>query len=195
MNKFLLILSIATLTFSCADGTKKTNKTVTDNSVVEENSIEKPLIALADFDSKAGQWVNKEIQVEGIVDHVCKHGGKKILLVNDEGDVHIESETRFDDALVGSEITVNGVVTEFIVDEAYLLKKEEDHIQNHKEGTDSKDVYDEKMKHLQDYRDEMKEANVDHLSFYSLDYLSHEVLKEGEVEEEETEEPEIKKEK
>ncbi len=175
MKKFILIFGIIALTISCADATKKTDEIATDNTEVTEKSIEKPLIALADFDSKAGEWVAKEVQVKGIVDHVCKHGGKKILLVNDEGDVHIESETRFDDALVGSEITVNGVVTEFRVDEAYLLQKEEDHIQNHKEGTDSKDVYDEKMQHLQDYRDEMKEANVNHLSFYSLDYISHKV--------------------
>ena len=175
MKKLILILSLIALTISCADATKKTDNESSNDKDVIENSTEKPLIALAEFDSKAGEWVNKEVQVKGIVDHVCKHGGKKLLLVNDNGDVHVESEERFNDALVGSEITVNGIVTEFRVDESYLLKKEEDHIQNHKEGTDSKDVYDEKMQHLQDYRDEMKEANVDHLSFYSLDYVSHKI--------------------
>jgi len=178
MKKTFLILSIVMLTISCADGTNKTDKKASNDKAVVENSTEKPLLALADFDSKAGEWVNKEVQVKGIVDHVCKHGGKKLLLVNDDADVHVDSETRFDDAMVGNEITVNGVVTEFRVDEAYILKKEEDHIQSHKEGTDSEDVYKEKMEHLQSYRDQMKEASVDHLSYYSLDYISHEVVKE-----------------
>lgn len=174
MKKIVLIASFLMLFISCADATKKKD--------TEVDTKAKPQMALADFDAKAGKYLDKEIQVKGIVDHVCKHGGKKLLLVNDDADVHIESDTRFDDALIGDEITVNGVVTEFRVDEAFLLQKEEDNIQNHKEGTDSKDVYDEKMKHLQDYRDQMKADKVDHLSFYSLDYVSHEVIKAGENE-------------
>lgn len=183
MKKVLILVSFLAVMISCADASKKKDKEVA-------NDVEKTLIALADFDTTAGDYIDKEVQVKGIVDHVCKHGGKKILLVNDDADVHIESETRFDDALMGSEILVNGVVTEFRVDEAYLLKKEEDHIQSHKEGADSEEAYNEKMEHLQAYRDLMKEESVDHLSYYSLDYVSHEVIKEGEekAEEEETEE-------
>lgn len=180
MKKVLLLVSFLAVMFSCADASKKKDKEVT-------NEVETALIALADFEEKAGEFIGKEVQVEGIVDHVCKHGGKKILLVNDDADVHVDSETRFDDALVGSEITVTGIVTEFRVDEAYLLKKEEDHIQNHKEGTDSEDVYNEKMEHLQAYRDLMKEENADHLSYYSMDYVSHEVIKEGEKKHDEEE--------
>ncbi len=177
MKKILIIIGFLALFISCADATKKKDK---ENTEVTE----KPMIALVDFDTKAGDFVDKEVQIKGIVDHVCKHGGKKLLLVNDEGDVHVDSETRFDDALVGDEITVNGVVTEFRVDEAFILQKEEDHIQNHKEGKDSKEVYDEKMEHLQAYRDQMKEEKADHLSFYSLDYISHEVIKAIKTEEE-----------
>jgi len=180
MNKALIIISFLAIIFSCADASKKKDKEATDIAEITEI----PIIALADFDEKAGDWLAKEVQVKGIVDHVCKHGGKKILLVNDDADVHVDSETRFDDDLTGSEIRVNGMVTEFRVDEAYLLQKEEDHIQSHKEGADSDDVYKEKMEHLQAYRDLMKEEGVDHLSYYSLDYVSHEVVKEEETPEE-----------
>lgn len=181
MKKVLLVVSFLAVIFSCADASKKKDK-----EAVDVNDI--PMIALADFEEKAGEWVAKEVQVQGIVDHVCKHGGKKILLVNDDADIHVESETRFDDSLMGSEITVKGIVTEFRVDEAYLLQKEEDHIQSHKEGADSKEVYDQKMEHLQAYRDLMKEEGVEHLSYYSLDYVSHEIIKEGEKTEEEAKE-------
>ncbi len=178
MKKVLILVSFLAVMFSCADASKKKDKE--DTKEVETN-----LIALADFDEKAGEFIGKEVQVQGIVDHVCKHGGKKILLVNDAADVHVESDTRFDDDLMGSEITVKGIVTEFRVDEAFLLKKEEDHIQSHKEGADSEEAYEEKMAHLQEYRDLMKEEGVDHLSYYSMDYVSHEVIKEGEEKHEE----------
>ena len=181
MKKLLIILSFFALLISCADGSKKKNSDAVNDTEV---TTEIPLLALGEFDEKASEFLDKEIQVKGIVDHICKHGGKKILLVDDNGDVHVESEERFDDALVGDEITLNGVVTEFRVDEAYILKKEEDHLQNHKEGTDSKEMYDKKMKQLTFYRDSMSLTKVDHLSYYSLDYISHKVDKEGEKEEE-----------
>jgi hypothetical protein len=128
------------------------------------------------------------VKVSGIVDHVCKHGGKKLLLVNDKADVHVESEERFDDALVGSEILVTGIVKEFRVDEAYCLQKEEDHQQSHKDGTDSDEMYAKKMEQITFFRDSMKAAKVDHLSFYSLDYISHKVEKEAEEATEEKQE-------
>ena len=177
MKKSILILSVLALSISCADSSKKDSKTEVENFEATEKTIEKPVLALADFDVTAAKWIDKEVQVKGIVDHVCKHGGKKLLLVNDYGDVHIESETRFDDALIGDEITLTGVVIEFKVDEAYCLQKEDDHLQNHKEGTDSDEVYNEKIKQIQVYRDSMKMAGVDHLSFYSLDYVSHQINK------------------
>ncbi|MBE9490026.1 MAG: hypothetical protein IMY67_07010 [Bacteroidetes bacterium] len=177
MKKSILFLSVLVLSISCADSSKKDSKTEVENIEATEKNIEKPVLALADFDVTAAKWVNKEVKVKGIVDHVCKHGGKKLLLVNDYGDVHVESESRFDDALIGDEITLTGVVKEFKVDEAYCLQKEEDHLQNHKEGTDSDEVYNEKIKQIQVYRDSMKIAGVDHLSFYSLDYISHQINK------------------
>ncbi len=71
---------------------------------------------------------------------MCKHGGKKLLLVNDKGDVHVESETRFDDALVGDEVTFKGKLTlkknfgsgyfyEVIMEDAVLINKSSPAIQ------------------------------------------------------------------
>ena len=175
MKRITLILIVLVITVSCSKNTKKENKTEIQNSEQTTKTTDKPVLALADFNKKAGKWIGKEVQVNGIVDHVCKHGGKKLLLVNDKGDVHVVSESRFDDALIGDEVALTGVVKEFKVDEAYCLQKEEDHMQNHKEGTDSDEVYAKKMKEIKSYRDSMKVAGVDHLSFYSLDYISHQI--------------------
>jgi len=175
MRNIFLVFSFAFLLISCGENEKKEKNSKTDKVVSDQKEVKKPELALSDFNKNAGLWVNKEVKVEGIVDHVCKHGGKKLLLVDDAGDVHVESDSRFDDALVGDEITLTGIVKEFVVDESYCLQKEEDFIQDHKEGKDNDEVYANKMKQIKTYRDSMKAAGVDHLSFYSLQYVSHQV--------------------
>lgn len=166
MKNLLLVLAITTLLISCKTENKNTEE-VTTLEIVET-----PILALGEFDTKAADFVNKEVKVQGIVDHVCKHGGKKILLVTDTGDVHVFSEERFDEALMGNEVMVTGVVLEERIDEAYCLKMEEDNIKSHAEGTSNKQQFEAKTKHIQQYRDQMKADNIDHISNYSLQYVS-----------------------
>lgn len=167
MKKIFLSLSMIALFVSCG------NNPQSENKADDLGTNDLPALSLADFDTEAAKWVDQEVTITGIADHVCKHGGKRLFLVDDFGDVHIDGEERFDDALTGSEIVVKGIVKEFRVDEAYCLKMEEDHIQKHKEGLDSDDIYAQKLEQLKTYRDSMQAAGVDHLSFYTIDYISH----------------------
>lgn len=173
MKNLLLVITICTLLFSCKSDPKKTSEVAQESEI---EVVETPLLVLGEFDTKAGDFVSKEIKVQGIVDHVCKHGGKKILLVTDDGDAHVFSEERFDEELMGSEITVTGVVLEERIDEAYLLKLEADNIKSHSEGKSNEEQFNNKKKHVQQYRDQMKADNVDHISNYSLQYVSHDIV-------------------
>lgn len=168
MKKLFTLLAIAVLFASCGGNTEKKAEAEAEAVVIET-----PQIALADFEMKAGDYIDKEVKVTGIVDHVCKHGGKKLLLVTDDGDVHIESEKRFDEELTGSEVEIIGIVREFRVDEAYCIQMEEDNIQSHSEGDTDQELFDHKMEEIKFYRDSMATAETDHLSFYSMDYVSH----------------------
>ncbi|WP_372795233.1 hypothetical protein [Lutibacter sp.] len=159
----VLILSIV----SCKTENKKAEE------VLETKTIETPILAIGEFDTKAGNYINKEVTVQGIVDHVCKHGGKKILLVTDNGSVHITSEERFDEALMGNEIALTGIVVEERIDESTCLQMEEDNIKSHSEGSSNKEQFEAKTAHIQQYRDQMKTNNVDHISNYSLKYVDH----------------------
>lgn len=173
MKNILLIIAISIITFSC----KSEKKETVQNNEKSVEVVETPKIALGEFDTKAGDFIGKEIQVTGIVDHVCKHGGKKLLLVTDNGDAHVVSDERFDEALMGSEIELTGVVLEERIDEAYLLKMEEDNIKSHSEGASSEEQFNSKKKHVQEYRDKMKKEGVNYLSNYSLQYVSYKELK------------------
>ena len=168
--KKIVFLAIIFVLISCKTDHKKTEVPQQEEEIVLNDP---PVIALGEFDSKAGDFVDKEIKVQGIVDHLCKHGGKKILLVTDNGKVHITSEVRFDEALTGSEITVAGIVLEERIDEGYCLKMEEDNIRSHSEGLSNKEQFEAKNEHIQQYRDQMKADSVDHISNYSLKYVSH----------------------
>lgn len=168
MKKIIFVLAMTLAVISCKTDDKKAGAT---NKTAETAEI--PFLALGEFDAKAGEFVNKEVKVKGIVDHICKHGGKKIFLATDKGDVHINGEERFDEALTGNEITFTGIVVEERIDEAYCLKMEEDNIKSHTEGASNKEQYDAKTKMIQKYRDQMKAENTDHISMYSLNYVSH----------------------
>lgn len=167
MKKIIFLLAVIISVISCKTENKKIQE------VEKVNAIETPMLALSEFDTKAGEFVNKEIKVQGIVDHVCKHGGKKILLATNDAKVHINSEERFDEALKGSEIYVSGIVVEERIDEAYCLKMEEDNIKSHSEGVSNKEQFEAKKEHIQQYRDQMKAENIAYISNYSLKYVSH----------------------
>lgn len=169
MKKVISIILIAVLFIACKTESNKADEMEKQTEI----SVETPFLAMAEFDTKAGDFVNKEVKIQGIVDHVCKHSGKKLLVVTDDGSVHITSDTRFEDALTGSEIVLTGIVLEERIDEAYCLKMEEDNIKSHSEGATSQEQFENKKKHIQQYRDQMKEENKDYLSNYSLQYISH----------------------
>jgi hypothetical protein len=84
----------------------------------------------------------------------------------------VESETRFDDALIGSEISLKGIVRELRIDESYCLQMEEDNILKHKEGETNEEDFTHKQELIKSYRDSMAVAKVDHLSYYTLDFVS-----------------------
>lgn len=175
-QKFFLSAALLSLSllFSCggennADGNDSTSASA------DSTEIQAAELKLSELNEKAPEYVDKEVKITGIVDHVCKHGGKRLLLVSDDNDIHVDAEVRFDDNLAGSEIVVHGILREERVDEAYLTQWKEDAINKHSEAEDAEErlaMVEEKIKF---YRDSMEQAGVKHLSFYNLEYLSHEV--------------------
>ncbi len=138
----------------------------------ETAATEVPVLAVANFDAEAENYADKEVRVEGIVDHVCKHGGKKLLLVVDGASVHVVAEERFEDALIGQQVSLNGIVREERIDESTCLQMEEDAIKSHSEGEGDEEMLARKKKQIQFYRDSMATAGLDHLSYYSLEFIA-----------------------
>jgi hypothetical protein len=179
MKKFLVLFSVVVLFVACKNGE---NKTTDQNETASiEEAMDIPMINLQEFDFVAGKYVDQQVSTKGIVDHVCKHGGKKLFLVVDDASLHIDGEERFDEALIGSEIEVTGYVREFRVDEGYCLQMEEDNINSHSKGETDDELFERKKGDIAYYRDSMKVAEVDHLSYYSMEYVSLKEIKEVET--------------
>jgi len=155
---------------SCKNETKKAPL---NNTTETEQKQETPKLTLGEYGTKAGDFVDKEIQLKGMVDYVCTHSGKKLFIVSDEGDASIFSEEPFDLALKGSEIAVNGTVKEERIDEGYLIQWEEDNNRSYSKGNTEKAQFENIKKIIQQYRNTMKADSVDHISNYSLKYISH----------------------
>ncbi len=174
MKKIIILVSALALLTAC-NQSANTNQEPINESV--EATTNDSFIPLTDLQSKGSEFIDKEIQTQGIVDHVCKHGGKKILLVGDGVDVHVFSEDRFDEGLVGKEIVVTGIVKEDRTDEASLLKIEEDAINMHSEGEEDETRQERMIAYVNMMRDSLKNTGKDHFSEYYLDYVSHKEVK------------------
>lgn len=98
-------------------------------------------LTIDNFQSQAEKYVNQEITIEGTVNHVCKHSGKRMFIINDNPDVSIKiipgnNIPGFDVELEGSEVFIKGLIVEdYKIDmefldewEAEILAEEEEAI-------------------------------------------------------------------
>lgn len=178
MKKILLSLLLIPLffIFSCKNSTK-TEARVSDTTK----------ITVAGFAGQADSLIDKAVIIEGTVLHTCKHGGKRMFLVDNNNDsVTVEvvaggEIVKFDDALIGSRVRVNGFLREEKIDTKYLneweaevLKpKAEEAIGVHTGVKGHEDnTVKEKLDQINALRAQLKESGKDHLSNYSIEAAS-----------------------
>lgn len=132
MKKYQLIF-IAALALSalaiqgCNSKKQKTEGTAQtgQNATVAQSSLQVDDV-LKSADSLAG----KEVEIEGICTHICKHGGGKIFLMgsDDTKTIRIEAGKEFGSfkpETVNNIVRVKGKLVEERIDEAYLTQWEE----------------------------------------------------------------------
>jgi hypothetical protein len=184
-----IIFSIIMLTIvavGCQNATEKVENNQNDSltAVVDEVA----LISVADFDQEAGNYVGKKIQMEGTIDHVCKHGGQRAFLVNTDSESRIkltpdETLAAFNTEMEGNQVVIVGVVEEQRIDEAYIMEWEQEiksgivaaddkgegsHLGgNVEKGGEGADI-NEEMEKVNNLRKMLEDSGSDHLSFYSV---------------------------
>lgn len=110
IKRILSFLLFTILISSCGNTGKK------EASSKSENSANATRVEFASLIENPGNYINKNIIVEGKVVHVCTHSGKKMFIVGDNPDVRLfiaagENMPKFPMELLGSKIAVEGLIT------------------------------------------------------------------------------------
>ena len=153
-----------------------------------KDKMEMTTVTVLNFQQEAPKLVGKHVHIEGTVLHTCKHGGKRMFLIDKNDSVRVEITagpeiTKFDESLIGTTVLVMGSVKEERIDEKYLTEWENELKADAKKDENSKEIHtgakghedqtaDDKMEQINDYRKTMKETGKDHLSFYSIEATS-----------------------
>ena len=175
MTKNILFILLSIFTLSACN--QRTKQSVADHS---KDTIK---MAVLTFDAKADSFINRTVVIDGTVLHTCKHGGKRMFIVDGTDSIRVEvtageNITKFDESLAGSRVRVWGILKEERIDAKYLNEWEAEvkkPVENHEAGvhTGAKGHEDqgiqEKLGQITALRDDLKKSGKDHLSFFSIE--------------------------
>jgi hypothetical protein len=185
MKKLIYLLFIATAAVAVACNNSQTK----ENKTEEKTAVNETFVSIDSFLVIAKNYVGKELTVKGTVDHVCKHGGKRVKIISTGTGESIHGEASenmgiFDAKLEGNDIYLTGIVKENRIDSAYLDKweksiKEKDdeaveNSQEHKGGVD----HHAKLQEIEDYRKQIADSPEGYISFYYLEVSKYGKCKE-----------------
>ncbi|MCX7736300.1 MAG: hypothetical protein N2319_06265 [Candidatus Kapabacteria bacterium] len=171
---FIFIFAITIFLFSCSKN---------EEAIKEPEKI--PNLTVLNFEQEAPKYVGKTIKLEGIVSHTCKHGGKRMFLIDKNDSLRVEitagkNVEKFGEELVGSTVVVEGIVKEERVDEKFLAdwenevlnpdeeKHEGKKIHTGEEGHDKEDTQ-RKLRKINNLREELRASGKKYLSFFSVE--------------------------
>jgi len=176
MKKITFGFLITLFLLSCGTGTQKENKE-SEQQLLEVN--------LADIMGNPGDYVGKPILVSGTVDHVCRHGGKKMFIVDQNAGNRIRINVgnnipSFDVELEGNDLVIEGIFQELVVDDDYLSKWEaelgtqqqasgEEHAQSERGEMADQGEHVGDMAEIQSLREQLEASGKERISFYSVE--------------------------
>jgi hypothetical protein len=201
MKKYLFALMAIVFVLSACENQQNKEAASEEEVVLIEEIIP---VALSDFELKAEELVGKQVMLTGTVDHVCKHGGQRMFVIEtgSEGRVKVtpdENIAAFKTDLEGQSVKLIGIVEEQRIDEDYLKEWEEEimagvdmgddkgegsHLGGDTEKGGSDADMEEEMEKINNLRQEIAESEKGYLAFYSVLCTEYEVV-EMDMEEEE----------
>lgn len=122
MIKKLFFVAFIAIVFTACNNDAKQDTAMADN----QGSTE--IMTVDQLSGQIADLVGKVVTVAGDVDHTCKHGGTKMVIIGDSTDIHIkateESGNFRADEVMDHRVIVTGIVDEFKVDENYIMEQE-----------------------------------------------------------------------
>lgn len=179
--------ALALAGMSCGNKSKNASSDITSEQVSAAMEIDSLL-------ANAEALTDKEVTIEGVCTHTCKHGATKIFLMGSDDTKTIRVEAcelgSFDTKCVNSLVQVKGILKEDRIDEAYLQAWEarlKEAGEQHGEGeagcdTEKKargETANTPEARIANFRTKIAarqaETGKAYLSFYHVDALSYEI--------------------
>ena len=186
LKKMSLLLMALLLVASCS-GEKPAEEATAENAAATDEVAH---MTIGQFMAEGENYEGKLVEVEGTVDHVCAHSGKRMFIVgeNPEDRVKIEAGDvgTFDMALQGSKVKVVAMGTVMKMDSAYLDNwasevSAEDSPENcteeQKEMSKGGEEHDTAMAQIIELRRQLAESEKGYLAFCSLEAKSFKEVK------------------
>ncbi len=206
MKKGIVTLTaIVFLLSACTNNAeKKETKNTNEETVMVEEIVPVNVIT---FEEQAEDLVGKKVVITGTVDHVCKHGGQKMFVIETGSDARVkitpdEQVAAFKSEWEGQNIELTGIVEEQRIDEDYLKEWEEEimadadmgddkgegkHLGGNMEKGGSEADKAEEMEKVNNLRQQIAETEKGYLSFFSILCTDYKVIDTDTEETEETE--------
>ncbi|SRR6056297_1591354 len=172
MKKVILVFTVTALLFACTNQGKEDQKKEAPETKKEVVQVKKLIENPADF-------VGKEVVVEGMVVHVCQHGGKKLHLSASDSDDKFrvkagEKISVFDRELEGQTVKVEGKVIEEKIDMKYVEKLKQGDAEEHHEHQEGEAEGEEHKgqgvseEYIKELTNEIKNSEKGYISEYWL---------------------------
>ncbi len=139
---FFVVMVLAGFSFSCNNTANEENKDEVKSDSTVANTDEVVAIDFDKLNSDAAFDLNgKMVKISGLVDHICIHGGKRLMLVGTNPGDRIEvlagDHPPFTQDVVGTDIEVTGKFIAEKIDSTYLANWEEEVKQESIEGAET----------------------------------------------------------
>lgn len=175
MKNLIYLILVSSLLLSC----QKDQKMETPDT--EQSQPEVVTLTFDQFKTNPEQYVDKYVRIEGTCVHTCKHGGKKMHIVGADPEFVIKVDAgkdvvKFDKALEGSDVMVEGIVKVLHVDEAYLNNWENElkaDVEKQKEAGEVTEEHEMNMEQIANLRMELKKSGKDKISYYSIECTNY----------------------
>ena len=148
MKLKIVALAIATvMAFSCTN--KKQNQK--EDSAKKKSDEKTEILQVSEIIDQPENYVDKNVTVNGMVIHVCKHGGKK-LHISEEGSGQKlrvkagKNMSPFEPEMKGSNVQITGKFTEERIDQNYIEKLKKGDTEEHHEKEEGETSGEEKTK-------------------------------------------------
>lgn len=158
----------------------QSKKNATTNEDSEQVLTSTDAVAIDKLLGNAEKNVGKEVFIEGMVNHTCRHSGRRCFLVNEDESLSIRVEAggdikSFNQELIGNTIRVKGVLQEKRISTAYIDEFEAK-VKEQKDTEQGGEHCNAQMQNIKKMRNWMKQHSKEYYPVYFVEGESYEVV-------------------